>query len=103
IYTLSSVESVTPTIRGSVTIRYSRVSEDEYTLTVGIPPNMQANIYLPVEEGRSVRRVLADGAPVKITERMRQGAYVFVGAVSSGEYTYTVTTGRESRPEPPFR
>lgn len=93
IYSLSSVESITPTIRGAVFITYKKQDENEYTLTVTIPANMEADVYLPVDNEKTIRQLLLDGTPFTVKKNARQGEHVYVGKLRSGEYTYSVSMG----------
>jgi alpha-L-rhamnosidase len=85
---LTSGSLKTPTIRGPVYVAFKQEPGKSFTLTVKIPANTTADVYLPIRGGRDT--VLMDGKQVK---GKVDGKFLLVPGVGSGEHRF-VTSAR---------
>jgi alpha-L-rhamnosidase len=83
---LSFAESLIPTIRGDVRIKVQH--DDKYVLSFTLPANMQAEVYLPLIQGR--HKVLHNGKPITVKGLKRQPA-VYAGRVTSGVHVFEIS------------
>lgn len=86
---LEWAEATIPTIRGGVSVLVSNES-GVYRLSITIPSNMDAEVYLPISSSGKYR-VTMNGAEVK-TSRLKNRQYIYVGKVGSGTYTWEVVS-----------
>lgn len=59
----------------------------EYTLTIKIPANMDAKVYLPLPNGKY--QVTNNGNPIKVTQ-VKGEPFLYVGNIGSGNYNFVV-------------
>ncbi|MDR3707816.1 MAG: family 78 glycoside hydrolase catalytic domain [Capsulimonadaceae bacterium] len=78
---LTSASIKTPTIRGAIRAEFV-ASTDHVTLTVELPANMTAEIWLPAG-GASHARLVVDGA---VVQGVRDGRYVVAYGIGSGKH-----------------
>lgn len=90
VYSLTSVESAVPTIRGNILFTYKTINNDEYELSIEIPPNTQAELYLPVKSGKRVREVFLDGKKTTFSKRKKEPEHLYAGRITSGKQVYRV-------------
>ncbi len=90
VYNLSFIEARIPTIRGSISFDYRKITDAEYLLSVEIPANMQADVYLPVPVGKSPVQVFLDNRKINLTRNARGKKHLYVGKLGSGKYLYRV-------------
>ena len=90
IYNLTSVESVIPTIRGSISFSYTKINDNEYLLSVEIPSNTQADVFLPVKANKQLTRIFLDDKKINIPKAQQEPEHVYVGKMGSGRYEYRV-------------
>lgn len=84
--TLEQAKTCIPTIRGTVGVSVTNRG-GIYRLTVDIPANMEAEVYLPLPKGRY--RVSLDGCSVDV-KRVKGEDFLYAGKVGSGTYTWEV-------------
>lgn len=85
---ISSLEEASvklPTIRGEINASYKNTS-DGFQLTVSVPGNTKADVYLPAEG--NISEVIMDGASQK--RYKRQGQYIIMDQIGSGEHHFEV-------------
>ncbi len=73
----------TPTIRGPVYVSFNQKPEGAFALTVNIPANTTAEVYVPIRDGYNV--VHMDGKPV---EGEVDGEFLRISGVGSGEHRF---------------
>lgn len=81
---LEWAEATVPTIRGTIGVKVEN-KPDMYRLTVTVPANMDAEVYLPLPSGRY--QVHVNDTKVK-PRRVKGEPFVYVGKVGSGTYTW---------------
>ena len=73
-----------PTVKGDVGIRFETEPGSYFSLSVSIPPNVEAEVWLPVGAGAGADpEVTKDGQAVGAE---RRGQFVVVENACSGEY-----------------
>lgn len=85
---LSWAEAKLPTIRGAVISKFT-VSPDMFNLSVSIPANMLADVYLPLPGETKDYRLLCDGAPVK--KAKVENGYIRIPDIASGRHTFELS------------
>lgn len=90
IVSLNHVQSIVPTIRGEISFKYEMQSDNDYTLSLIIPPNMKAEIYLPILKNKKINRILQDGKNLRVRKNSAKAGHYFVGNMGSGEYIFRV-------------
>ena len=83
---LEWAKATVPTIRGAVQMSVEN-KENKYVLKVTIPANMDAEVYLPLPNGKF--QVTNNGDPIKV-KKMKDEPFLYVGKVGSGNYTFVV-------------
>lgn len=86
IASLEWVKATIPTIRGEVQMAIENKAK-EYTLTIKIPANMDAEVYLPLPNGKY--QVTNNGNPIKVTQ-VKGEPFLYVGNIGSGNYNFVV-------------
>ena len=79
---LSFAEGILPTDKGNIKIKWERTAK-KYTLTLAIPDNMQAEIYVP-GVNLTDKKVKVNG---KVMEASPDNGFLYVGKLGSGDYT----------------
>ncbi len=87
---LAWAKLTTPTIRGPVHVAFTQEPGKRFRLTIRIPANTTADVYLPRLEGSS-RTVTVDGAAY---EAKPAGRFLCVAPVGSGEHVFEVHAGK---------
>ncbi len=90
IYSLNSVESAIPTIRGNISLAYKKIDDNEYLLSIEIPPNMQADMFLPVRANKRLNQIFLDSKKINVVKGRKETEHVYVGKIGSGKYEYRV-------------
>lgn len=90
IYNLTSIESSVPTIRGNISLAYKRINDNEYLLSIEIPSNMQADIFLPVKTSKRLNQIFLDGKKINTVKGKKEPEHAYVGKLGSGKYEYRV-------------
>ncbi len=90
VYSLTSVESAVPTIRGAILFGYKTIGDDEYELSVELPPNTQAELFLPVKSGKRVGEVFLDGKRMTVAKGRKEPEHLCAGRITSGKQVYRV-------------
>lgn len=86
---LSFAESLIPTIRGDVQIKVE--NGDKYLLTITLPANMEAEVYLPLINGKD--KILHNGKTVK-AKTMKDQSFIYAGKVQSGVHIFVISTSK---------
>ena len=81
---LKNVEAIVPTIRGPIEVKVDQRETNRFLLTVNVPGNIQAVVYLPAVSDDDVLSV--DGNRVANAER--EGAYWKLSDIGSGVWTF---------------
>ncbi|MDR1369180.1 MAG: alpha-L-rhamnosidase [Dysgonamonadaceae bacterium] len=85
---LTELHSIIPTIRGSVRVDMKKQEENGlYQLTISIPANMSAEIYLPLIPGKGNYKLNGNNIT---TSKIKNEAFVYAGCVKSGTWTFTL-------------
>jgi hypothetical protein len=86
---LDFVEAETPTVKGTVAVKWERKGDRQLELTVTIPANTQALVHVPTVDRQSVREgdQPAEQANGVVFEAMQSGRAVF--RIGSGTYIFT--------------
>lgn len=92
IYSLTTVESITPTIRGSISMNYKKKGDTTYHLRLAIPSNTEAEVYLPVNKGKAIDKIIMNGANVKIKRNNKKINHFYFGTLGSGTYDFEIIT-----------
>lgn len=90
IYSLKSVESAIPTIRGNISLTYKKINDDEYLLSLEIPSNTQADMFLPVKINKRLNQLFLDGKKINVAKGKKEPEHVYVGKMGSGKYEFRV-------------
>jgi hypothetical protein len=81
---LTWIKSKIPTVKGAVTVEIKN-GEGAFRLSFSIPANMEADVYLPVMEGKS--DIYMDGKKIKVKTTKGESA-VYAGRVGSGKHVF---------------
>ncbi|MDO5523312.1 MAG: alpha-L-rhamnosidase C-terminal domain-containing protein [Bacteroidia bacterium] len=90
IYNLASVESAIPTIRGNISLTYKKINDNEYLLSMEIPSNTQADMFLPVTANKHLSQLFLNGKKINVSKGRKEPEHVYVGKIGSGKYEYRV-------------
>lgn len=82
---LESASLDLPTVRGTVRVAFDNHPGNPFALTIHLPANTRAEVWLP-RRGRDDTRVTLDGKPI---EGIANGEFVVAGPVGSGAHTLT--------------
>ncbi len=80
---LVSAQGMLPSDRGDISVEWQR-SGDAFTMSLTIPDNMTARVYVPVA-GKEGTQVRANGKKVRGTA---EGDYIYVGLFGSGTHRF---------------
>jgi hypothetical protein len=83
---LKRIKSVIPTIKGKITLEIMN-DADVFNLSFSIPPNMEADVYLPLISRKY--DVYADGKKIK-TKAIKEISAVFAGRTGSGKHVFEI-------------
>src|SRR5690606_32692565 len=78
-----------PTISGPIEVGFDQQQTD-FVLTVSLPANVRADVYLPLPEQQKDFRVWQDGAVT--TAGVKAGEYVLLKNVGSGVHEFRLTS-----------
>lgn len=80
---LAEASATIPTIKGEIRLAIENKKE-EYSMSITIPANMEAEVYLPLPEGKY--EVSKDGTALKTT-RVKGKPFLYAGRIPSGTHS----------------